>query len=145
MDRIDRDCRGRTDDIHHHPCARQECLLWALSTEQTKGAVSGPARRERGQHNRQAKEFRNPSRGATDKSGRECGASAIMGGSAQASRPAIEQGVMRSITRHLANSGGARSSTSRCAIPAKADRTMTRMPGGSRRSGLGKYAVADGV
>jgi hypothetical protein len=86
MDRIDSDCRGRTDDIHHHPCARQECPLWALSTEQTKGAVSGPARRERGQHNRQAKEFRNPSRGATDKSG----ANAALRREAWAEPPIIE-------------------------------------------------------
>ena len=67
MDRIGRNCRDRTDDIHLHPCATTRMPPLAIVNLAERGCLFGSPPGSRGQHNRQAKEFPNPSRHATDK------------------------------------------------------------------------------
>ena len=62
MDRIGRDCRDRTDDIHLHPCATTRMPPLGIVNLAERGSLFRAPPGSRGQHNRQAKEFPNPGR-----------------------------------------------------------------------------------
>ena len=67
MDRIGRDCRDRTDDIHLHPCATTRMPPLGIVNLAERGCRFRSSPGSRGQHDRRAKGFPNPSRRATDK------------------------------------------------------------------------------